>query len=162
MKSTIGHSIKHRQKPNDDFYTPPELARECVRLVKPIGSILDPCRGNGAFFNNLPRGTKYCELKEGKDFYKFNEKIDWIISNPPYSDLDKWLKHSFKLARKGVAYLLGINNLTARRLELANHYGFGLTKMSMFKVFKWWGMSLFVVWEKGKKDIIKYNRKVWR
>ena len=36
------------------------------------------------------------------------------------------------------------------------------TKIHMCKVFKWFGMSVAVVWEKNGKPIISYDRVVWR
>jgi hypothetical protein len=164
MKTIIGHKIKHREVPNDKFETPEALVKECLSFIslKEADIVLDPCLGNGVWYKNIIGKKEWCEIERGIDFFDFNEKIDWIISNPPYSDLDNWLNHSFEIAKKGVAYLLGVNNFTAKRMELANKMGFGLTKLSMFKVFKWWGLSYFLVWEKGKKDIISYNRKVWR
>ena len=32
----------------------------------------------------------------------------------------------------------------------------------MCKVFKWYGMSAIVTWEKGGTGIFSYDRKVWR
>ena len=32
----------------------------------------------------------------------------------------------------------------------------------MLKVWKWFGMSYIVVFEKNKESIMSYNRKVWR
>lgn len=38
------------------------------------------------------------EIAEGKDFFNWHEKVDWIITNPPYSIYDKFLKHCFEVA----------------------------------------------------------------
>ena len=40
--------------------------------------------------------------------------------------------------------------------------GYGLTKMHYCKVFKWYGMSAIVQFEKNKEGIISYDRVVWR
>jgi hypothetical protein len=50
------------------------------------------------FFDLLPEGSDWCEITKGRDFYDYNEKVDWIVTNPPYSDFDKFLAHSFELA----------------------------------------------------------------
>lgn len=149
---------------NDRFMTPIELAKFCIDQVPfdKKDSFLDPARGDGAFYNQLPADKDWCEIDQHKDFLLNYHVYDWIISNPPYSNLDEWLKRSFNSAEKGVAYLLGVNNLTAKRLQMAEDLGFGVTKISMFKVFKWWGMSYFIVWERGKPSILQFNRKVWR
>lgn len=165
MNSKISHDIKHREHPKDKFYTPPELAKYLINLV-PLEKgdiVLDPCRGKGAFFNNFPSYVSKCwaEIDEGRDFFN-EEYCDWCITNPPYSMIDNWLKHSCEICEKGFAYLIGLDNYTARRMELCNSYGFGLSIMHIFKVFKWYGMSCFLVFQKGYNNIIGYNRKVWR
>ena len=153
MKPQIAHKIKHRAEPNNEFVTPRELASKLFNLVSPRGSVLDNAYGAGNFFFRGDFST---------DFYSVKKKYDWLITNPPYSNLDKWLEHSCKISRKGFAYLLGINNLTAKRIEACEKEGFYITKIHLCKVFKWFGMSAFVVWEKDKKGIINYDRKVWR
>jgi len=155
MKSEISHNIKHRKIANDDFYTPPELARKLFELVptKTGDSILDNAFGTGNFYFKGDKTT---------DFYSITKQYDWLITNPPYSHLDKWLEHSCKIARKGFAYLLTIHNLTPRRIEMCENYGFFITKIHLCKVFKWYGISAFIIWEKDKTPILEYNRIVWK
>ena len=43
-----------------------------------------------------------------------------------------------------------------------NKAGYGLTKLHMCKVFKWYGMSFIVVFEKNKDNVISYDRIVWK
>lgn len=167
--SAIGHSIRWGRRngnERDVFYTPEALARLCMQAVPIVegDTIFDPCAGLDAFYGQFPEGHKVgrCEIAEGDDFYEHTERWDWLISNPPYSHLDTWLEHSAKVAAKGFAYLLGWNNLTARRLETLEGYDFGLTGLTMFKVFKWYGMSAFCVWERDAVGMIGYDRTVWR
>ena len=47
-------------------------------------------------------------------------------------------------------------------MEMMEKSGYGLTKIHMCKVYKWYGMSCIVVWEKNKKSILTYDRTVWR
>lgn len=165
-KSQISHGIKHRKNPKDKFYTPIALAIELIKLVPLTQNdiVLDPCLGKGAFYNNFPSYVekKYCEIDLGIDFFTYNEKVDWCISNPPYSLIDKWFAKSCKICRKGFGYLIGLDNYTAKRMEDCNTSKFYLTKLHMFKVYKWFGMSCFVLFEKNKENIITYNRIVWR
>ena len=166
MKSQISHQIKHRKIANDDFTTPDKLALHCIGLV-PLSDgdiVLDACRGNGAFYNQYPEYIKrcWCEIKEGKDFYQWNKSVDWIITNPPYSHLESWLLHTYDVCQKGFGYLIGLHNLTPRRIQKANQYGFSLTGLHLCKVFQWYGMTAFVIFEKNKKNIISYDRTVWR
>jgi len=163
MKSQIAHKIKHREVPNDNFITPQELANKLVQLV-PVEStdiICDNAYGTGVFlraFNKIDVAIR----QSTKDFFNWKVKQHWFITNPPYSNLDEWLRHSCKYSTKGFAYLLGLHNLTPRRIEICEKAGFGITKIHLCKVFKWFGISAFVIWEKNKKGIIEYNRKVWR
>jgi hypothetical protein len=96
--------------PSDVVYTPGNVARHIISIVKPSGKLLDPCRGDGAFFNNFPAGGDWCEISEGKDFFSYREKVDWIIGNPPYSIFKDWLIHSFSLA-DNVVYLVPTNKI---------------------------------------------------
>ena len=94
--------------PIDVVYTPDDVARDIVDHFKPSGKCLDPCRGDGAFYKYLPEGSLWCEAKEGKDFFDFNEPVDWIVSNPPYSVFAEFLYHSFEVA-ENIVYLIPIN-----------------------------------------------------
>lgn len=158
MISKTNHDIKHRKKPNDEFYTPRELAHRLFLFLvgEPTWNrsdvVMDNAYGTGNFY--------FYGLKS-KDFFNDNREVDWYITNPPYSDLDKWLKKSCN-AKKGFAYLLGINNLTAKRIEDCEKKGFFITKIHLCKVFKWFGMSAFIVWEKNKPGILNYDRTVWK
>ena len=156
MKSNIAHKIKHRTKANDEFYTPGELVKILIKQVpiKKGDVIMDNAYGTGRFHKEL-KGLY------SKDFFNDDRKVDWYITNPPYSKIDDWLEKSCK-ARKGFAYLLGLHNLTPRRIELCEKNRFGITKVYLCKVFKWFGISAFIIWERNKKGILDYDRIVWR
>jgi hypothetical protein len=164
--SKISHDIKHRKTHNDKFYTPEALAIECISMcdIEDSEEILDSARGKGSFYNNFPKNNKraWCEIEDGRCFFEEKNCYHWIITNSPYSILDAWIEKTCELSKRGFGLLLGWNNLTAKRIEYCEKQGFGLTKLKMFKVFQWYGMSCFVVFERGKKSILEYNRKVWR
>ena len=153
MKSSIAHKIKHRTIANNDFYTQKKLANILFTKIDTENcSVLDNAYGTGNF---------YFKGDYTNDFYGITKKYDWLITNPPYSHLDKWFEYSCEIAQRGFAYLLGIHNLTPRRIEMCEKKGFFITKIYLCKVFKWFGISAFVVWEKNKKSIIEYDRIVW-
>ena len=83
---------------SDVVFTPDWLARRIVSLFDIQGSVLEPCKGEGAILKYLPPNTEWCELAEGKNFYNYNKKVDWIITNPPYSDFDRFLYYSLKIS----------------------------------------------------------------
>ena len=81
-------------------FTPDWLAKQICEMFPIKGSVLEPCKGEGAFMKYLPLNTMWCEITEGKNFYDFEYpvKIDRIVTNPPYSDFDRFLDRCFELA----------------------------------------------------------------
>jgi len=160
--------IRYRSKPKDKYYTPENLAADLIKKVPLIKGdfVLDPCKGHGAFYNNYPEFVKkdWFEIDFDKDF--MNEyiplpKYDWIITNPPYSDLSNWLKKITYCSKKGFALLLSEHAITPKRLEEINNLGFGITLFHYVKVMQWYGLSVFIVFEKNKKSILSYDRKIY-
>lgn len=92
---------------SDSVMTPPHIARMIVRHFKPSGMVLEPARGIGNIYNELTGKKDWCEINEGKDFFDYNKKVDWIITNPPYSIYDKFLEHAFEIA-DNVVFLVPI------------------------------------------------------
>lgn len=166
MSSSASHNIKQREKANDIFITPKDLAKKHIEMVAPIqGELwLDPCRNNeeGSYYSQFPENKDWCEILEEKDFFKYEGKPDVIMGNHPYSITDTWFKKSIELNPRVISYIIGVGNLTARRIEWFEKAGYGLTKLRMLKVWRWYGMSYIIVFEKGKKSIIEIDRKVYR
>ena len=92
---------------NDIVFTPDEIAEKLVKMFKPTGKILEPCKGEGAFMKFLPKNTDWCEIADGRDFFDYTKKVDWIITNPPYSNFDDFLKHSMEVANN-IVFLVPI------------------------------------------------------
>jgi hypothetical protein len=112
-------------RPSDVVYTPDGVAAGIVDFLAPTGTCLDPCRGEGAFYNFLPEESRdFCELSEGLDFLNYTEKVDWIIGNPPYSIFEEFLEHAFKLA-DNVAFLVPTNKIFQRQviMDMINRWG---------------------------------------
>lgn len=163
--SQKNHSIKHRTTANNVFITPIDLCNTQIRMIeyKEQDKWLDPFKNTGNYYNNFPTTNKdWTEILEGKDFFEYKEPCDIICSNPPYSMIDRVLEHSVSLNPRVISYLIGLNNLTAKRIEYMNGKGYGISNIHMCKVFKWFGMSVIVVFEKNRDNIISYDRKVWR
>lgn len=111
-------------KESDIVMTPDWCAELVVSHFKPAGRVLDPCRGDGAFYNLIP-DCEWCEIREGRDFYKVSENYDWVVSNPPYSVFSDFLRHSFKVA-DNILYLIPANkvfNSYKMMLEIAEYGG---------------------------------------
>lgn len=164
MSSTVSHSIKHRKKANDVFITPLALAKSHIDMIDAReGDLwLDDAANNGSYYTQFPTDNKdFCEILEGKDFLEYDGKPDIICGNPPYSILDKWFKKVIELNPRVYSCLIGVGNLTARRIEWFQQAGYGIKKLRMLKVYSWYGMSYIVVFEKGCDSIMEIDRKVW-
>jgi len=125
MSQNISKSLKNSLKnPNDVIYTPKELAINCIKSfdLKTNDIVLDPFFGNGIFFINYPDFVtkQLCEIEApfNKNFFDYNDKVDWIISNPPFSMISKVLEHTVKIAEKGFGYILPAYALSQKRLRI--------------------------------------------
>jgi hypothetical protein len=105
-----------KNTPEKDIVMTPEwLAKEIIEHFNPSGVILDPCRGEGAFYDNFPgNNNEWCELGEGVDFLTYIKKVDWIITNPPWSKMQQFLAHGMKVA-DNIVYLTTINHYTTKK-----------------------------------------------
>lgn len=111
--------------------TPPALAATIVRHFRPCGGILEPCRGDGAFYNRF-LVADWCEIDEGRDFLALdpeNDHWDWIVTNPPWSQFRAFLQHSMRLA-DNIVFLCLINAwfMRARQKDIAKA-GFGIVEI---------------------------------
>lgn len=152
---------KAHSNPNDNIYTPIPLAMKMIEMtaIQPHEVVLDPSKGGGAFFDNLPPCDKhYCEIEEGKDFYKWSMPVDVVIGNPPYSEWTKWLAHTLSICKKRVCYVFGANSLTGNRIQMIHDAGFGITKIHIVKVAWWMTQSMVIVAEKGAPSILTSDR----
>jgi hypothetical protein len=158
----INNKIKWRESPNDVFFTPLGAVKIMVDMcdIAPDMKVLDPCRATGNFYNNLPECKKeWCEITEGKDFFDFNERVDLVIGNPPYSLWDKWLDHTAEITDK-FCYILGANNLTPKRIRKMEEKGFGLTKLHITQIDWWYSRSFICIFEKNKPSVISYSNTI--
>ena len=120
-------------KSNDEIMTPPELCKKLYNHFKPPGKLLEPCKGTGNFFMSFsPEQEKeWCEITGGRDFFEFNERVDSIMTNPPWSQIRNFLVHSMKLAND-IYFLFTINHLwTKARLRDIKQNGFGIREICL-------------------------------
>ena len=172
MSSVINSTIKKREKANDVFYTPLPLVRVHLELVKQYvcngDLIYDPFFGTGNYYNSYKEvftnnTFDFSEIELGKDFFDYNRNVNVIVSNPPYSMIDKVFEKSVSLNPHTISYLIGQNNFTCKRIEFMNKNGYYLDKLYFTKVFKWFGMSVICVFtKKSIKNCIEYDRTVWK
>jgi len=109
---------------SDVVMTPPSVARWIVSQFPVSGKSLDPCAGDNAFFNALPEPKERCEISDGLDFFEYTGKVDWIITNPPYSIYDRILEHCFNTADNVVLFVPVAKAFKSMKTErMVEHYG---------------------------------------
>lgn len=128
---TICNGKDKDYKVNDDIMTPEHIAKMLIGKIKPFikekDSLYDPFKGKGSFFNNFPKQNLswWSEIKEGKDFFDCDGKVDWIISNPPYSKFTEVMKKSYEVA-DNICYLIPLNKIVSswgRVLDMETYGG---------------------------------------
>ena len=135
----------NKNKPEQDIvYTPRDLALDIIQHYNPSGLILDPSCGNGAFYDQFPGDNNdWCEVDRGRDFLNHTRKCDWIITNPPWSMMRKFLIHAMTLA-DNIVYLTSINHYTTKaRLRDMRQAGFGIKEFYCFDTPKCFPQSGF-------------------
>lgn len=131
-------------KSDDVVMTPESLAVKLVEHFKPSGKGLEPCRGTGNIWNHL-NNADWCEITEGKDFFEYSEHVDYIFTNPPWSQIRKFLQHSYEIA-DNIYMLFTINHLwTKARLNDMKKAGFGIKEICIFDTPKNFPQSGFQV-----------------
>jgi hypothetical protein len=124
MSGTQPQLLNIALNPSDVVYTPDWVARDMVEYFQPNGRILEPCAGDGVFLKYLPAGTEWCEIEKGRDFFQWQEPVDWIVGNPPYSTSYEWFNHSFSLS-DNIVYLIPLHKCftSDRAIRTIRAYG---------------------------------------
>jgi hypothetical protein len=81
---------KGTMKPEHDIvFTDIKFAKRIIDYFTPQfkkdDKFLEPCRGDGAFYYNLPEPRDWCEIDMGRDFLTYDGYANWIITNFPWS-----------------------------------------------------------------------------
>lgn len=173
-------NLKDKSNPNDKKMTPEELSKELIEMTPLMKNdlVFDGFYGKGAFYNQYPSYVKkkwtevdkrYTPNNESRDFFKEcdnlikNKKnVDWVgPTNPPYSKINDIFEKSVKIAKKGIAMLVGIMNISPKRLKLLADNNFGITTYYLCNVRGWFGNVVYFVAEKNKKSIITFTNKIY-
>ncbi len=90
MSNTVFPEYIKRRTLNDDVQTNPEFAKKIIQhftpQFQPDDIFLEPCKGDGAFFDNLPKPKDWCEIDLGRDFLEYDgPNVQWILTNFPWS-----------------------------------------------------------------------------
>ena len=164
-------SYKYFEEHKTLMFTPEDVSRDIISQlnINKQDIVLEPFKGEGSFYNQLPPCNKfYCEKDENINFFDWQEKVDWIVSNPPFKILvdDKptnglvpIIEHSIKITNKGYGFLVNhnlFNALTVRRLKLWKSQGFSITYIKVYEIKKWFGRYFFILFEKDKSGILDF------
>ena len=123
-KPTIPNATK-KATAADTVYTKEETAKWIINYYKPAGSVLDASAGKDVFYNNFASKQRHrCEITDGIDFFEWNKKVDWIITNPPYSIYDYFLQHCFEVADNIVLFVPIAKAFKSNKVQkMVNAYG---------------------------------------
>jgi hypothetical protein len=119
---------------NDVVQTPVDLAKRLVAHFRPQGRVLEPCKGDGNIFRFLPKDADWCEITAGRDFFAWHERVDWILTNPPWSQIRPFLAHAMSVA-DNVVFLLTVNHIwTKARIRDIQSASFGLKEIALVEM----------------------------
>ncbi len=94
---------------------------------------MEPCSGHGNFLRFLP-GALSCEIKHGADFFEWQERVDWIITNPPWSQIRAFLQHSMIIA-DNIVFLMTVNHVwTKARIRDIYGSGFAIKEICLVEM----------------------------
>lgn len=152
---------------NDIVYTPHNLATKCVKacLLKKNNTVLEPACGNGVFLKEIKKYTNnidWCEIEKNRNFFNYKKRVNWIITNPPWSKYREFMFHSMKIADK-IGMLITFNHaITKARIRDLQEHGFWFTNVYFVdtpKEFPQSGFQLaFILFEKTSNLITKYHK----
>jgi len=133
----------------DRVMTPPDLAKAIIDHFSHAmaGRVLDPSRGEGAFFDHFPDHLErhWCEISEGRDFLAWSESVEWVVTNPPWSELRTFTRHAMQVS-ENIVWLAPLTNLTTKaRLRDLEEAGFGIAELLFVDTPKSWPQSGFQI-----------------
>lgn len=130
------------RRPLDNYPTPARLTEALLRHVPIAGRVLEPCAGTGL----MAKALKLTEWPFVRQVYAndidpayghpwhddaadpsaavWQERPDWVVTNPPYNRAATILEVAYNRARIGVAFLLRLSFLeptNGRRAWLQAH-----------------------------------------
>ena len=174
MNPQTSRKIRNRTNPNDVFITPKLLAKRQIDMVmsslqndKHDNAIwYDPFRNSGNYFYQFPEGNHHwSEILDGDDFFAFpaGKHVDVVYSNPPYSCINQILAKTVEIKPKYISYLVGVGNLTPKRLEFLNIHGYFMENIHMCNVTHFYGSSFIIQFKLGLgNNVMSYDRGYWK
>jgi len=163
------------EKQMELMQTPKDIAEQifnyCYTQMKAQDTILEPFLGHGNIYNTFiqPDNQKfYCDTKDGINFFDFDKKVDWAISNPPFQILQNGepinafiliINRLMKICDKGFFLLINHklwSSLTVKRLREWSNNDWVISKIKIYEIKIWYGRYYLVKFEKGGKSLIDF------
>lgn len=115
---------------SDVFYTPRSLVIKILDYFEPSGKLLEPYSGDGAFLDFMGNAD-WCEIDKGRDYFQYNNQVDWEVTNPPFSLIRQGLTHSTNLGHKNILWVVPISNILGlkARMNIIKNAGYGIKEI---------------------------------
>ena len=164
-KNFSGNNVTGKRKESDFYETPYSMTRKFLQAY-PLPqhfNILEPACGNKAIVKVLEeagyggeRATgflRYSDLSQGINFLTWEySTVDWVITNPPFSIFQEWVKKCKEVSRVGFSLLLPLSYLHGQKRydeKIFRDPTFPLTRIYVFTRYPMLGEPL--------RDDGKYN-----
>ena len=154
------------EKDKDIVNTKPEMAQYLISLIKfkKNDIVLEPCKGTGSFYDAFPKYTinKWCEINCQRNFFDFNEKVDYVISNPPFVPRKlfwQFQQHAMSICRKEIYWLINLSSLnvfTSKRLKEMHELGWYINSLHIVEDRRWFGRYCFIKISKKNNGVFTY------
>jgi len=142
-------------------FTKPEMAKYLIDRItwKPGELVCEPCRGEGAFYDNLPDSVikTWYEINEGRDYLGDDRHIvNTTISNPPFVPRKlfwNFMIRAMETTTDRIFWLVNISSLnvfTKNRLNDMKKRSWFLQELHIVSDKRWFGR--YAMMEFGRKD----------
>lgn len=159
--------VRNKSERSDKYYTPKSLVKihleQLIPIVPACSLILEPAKGLGAYYDYFQLAFPtcsydYCEIDEGKDFLEYQGTPDVIITNPPFSLLQKFINKSIELHPLIISFLLNQYAVTPCRIRDFNNAGYFVVGYLIVRVNRWFGCSVILtVSRNATENIIQFD-----
>lgn len=115
-KNFSTNNVSGKRKKSDFYETPFSITRQFLQSHIFYGKVLEPACGDGAIvkvLNEFGYDVDYFDIEI--DFLKYNQPVDNIITNPPFSLAYEFIQHAKKIAKKQCAMLLPLSYLHGKK-----------------------------------------------
>jgi len=150
------------------MFTPEDAAQKIIDWIVPqieiSDTVLEPFRGNGVLYDKIPNKKYYCEINEGLDFFNYNKKVDWAISNPPFQikSVNAFIpivNRTMEICNKGFFYLINHklwSSITIKRLKEWKEKDWLISRIKIIEIKKWYGRYYIIKFQKNGSSVLDF------